>query len=104
MAELTRKYGNLVDFPALIFATVTLTTMEVEGMAVMVMILTETAGVEVMKKVDVCVLGVKKVVVVEGMVLVIVVTGAVPADPPVTSKQAINPIKVKFISVTYKGE
>ena len=42
----------------------TLTTIEVEGVAVIVIILTEVAGVEVVKRVDVTIGGVKNVVVV----------------------------------------
>lgn len=58
------KYGNFEPLPLLILAIVTLTTMDVDGMAVIVNILTEVAGVEVMKKVEVWFGGVKKVVVV----------------------------------------
>ena len=42
------KSGNFDPRPLLILATVTLTTMEVDGIAVIVNILTEVAGVEVM--------------------------------------------------------
>jgi hypothetical protein len=45
-------------------ATVTLTTIEVDGVLVIVTSLIEVAGVEVTKRVDVSSLGVKKVVVV----------------------------------------
>ena len=45
--------GKFDPYPLLIFATVTLTTIDVDGIAVIVNILTEVAGVEVMKKVDV---------------------------------------------------
>jgi hypothetical protein len=42
------KLGNLEPNPLLILATVTLTTIDVDGIAVIVNILTEVAGVEVM--------------------------------------------------------
>lgn len=91
----TKKYGNFVDFPAFIFATVTLTTIEVDGIAVTVMILTETAGVNVEKNVDVFVLGVKKVVVVAEIVENRVVTGTVSVNLPLMNKQIHNPIKFR---------
>lgn len=70
------NFGNLDPHPLLIFATVALTTIEVDGIAVIVKIFTEVAGVEVTKKVDVWVGGVKKVVVVLERIPVIVVTDA----------------------------
>lgn len=76
VAEETMNFGKVDPYPLLILATVTLTTIEVDGIAVIVSILTELAGVEVMKKVEVCVGGVKKVVVVSERVPVIVVTDA----------------------------
>lgn len=72
----TMKFGNLDPHPLLILAIVALTTMDVDGIAVIVKILTEVAGVEVTKKVDVWVGGVKKVVVVRERTAVIVVTEA----------------------------
>lgn len=76
--------GNLDPFPRLIFATVTLTTNEVVGISVNVSILIETAGVEVMKKVEVSVGGVKKVVVVwERVPLTVVPVTLLPCRPEV---------------------
>ena len=72
----TIKSGNLDPTPRLILATVTLTTIDVDGIAVIVKIFTEVAGVDVMKNVDVSVGGVKKVVVVWEIMSVIVVTEA----------------------------
>jgi hypothetical protein len=67
-------------FPLLILATVTLTTIEVDGVLVIVTSLIEVAGVEVTKRVDVSSLGVKNVVVVWERVLLIVVAFTVNAD------------------------
>lgn len=60
----TTNFGNFDTLPRLILATVTLTTIDVDGVAVIVIILIEVAGVDVIKKVEVSVGGVKKVVVV----------------------------------------
>lgn len=61
---LAKNLGIFVPVPRLMLAIVTLTTVDVDGIAVTVNICSETGGVIVTKLVDVSVLGVKKVVVV----------------------------------------
>lgn len=84
-------------FPLLILATVTLTTIEVEGVLVIVTSLIEVAGVEVTKRVEVSSLGVKNVVVVWERVLLIVVAFTVNAD----TLQAIrDQNRIKLFKIT----